>query len=758
MNKKLCIHGHFYQPPREDSWFGKIFVERSAAPMRHWNARITRESYAPLAWARRLDGQGRIADLMNCYEWISFNVGPTLMLWLERQEPELLERILEADRLSLARWGHGNAIAQVFHHIILPLASELDKELEIEWALADFRRRFGRETEGIWLSECAVDIATLEAVAARGIKFVVLSPHQAKIVRENGEERHVNASSLNYGIPYNIKLPSGKSVAAFFYEAALAQSVAFDGLLSDGEKFWQKIRTVAEAMPSENSLLTLATDGETYGHHFKFGEMALAYVLSQGYAGRDNIELTNFGAYLAAHSPTAEVVLHEPSSWSCAHGVERWRGNCGCSTGGHGGWNQEWRAPLREALNFLKNNVDAYFFESGKKIFKDPRAALLDYGQVLVNRAARKDFLKKHFKCDKKHEGKGWFLLRMQESALASLASCAWFFDDVSRIEPVNAMSFALLTMEIMQRTGGPDIQEEFARILDGARSNVPEEGTGKDIFEKRVLPSRQDAASICLYCYLFAFAAGKIPKPGESELIEFPSLSVRLWVDECDLQSNCSGRAVIVAPEVEDGTLFKYEWRGVLPHPDSGAFVSFGSASLEAKKEGEDALAWTRSGAELAAYLEDYLGITIMRSFLSKQHEDRLQAARQVVSTVRPYEEAQQTENLPQLWSQYAAYIPLAVYLSAVPEESLEYVRRILDDILTDYPARQEARDLLEEAVMSDISCKIKDDDDIAAGLKRVGAVFSHTDWWRLQNALWTNGRADPDYAHTASVLGFRM
>lgn len=757
MGKKLCIHGHFYQPPREDPWFGKIFLEPSAAPIRHWNARITRESYAPLAWARRLDAQGRIADLMNCYEWISFNVGPTLMIWLEREEPALLERILEADRLSLSRWGHGNAIAQVFHHIILPLASEHDKEIEIEWALADFRSRFGRESEGLWLSECAADIATLEVVAARGIKFVILSPHQAHLVRQGSKERAVNAFSLDYGSPYNVKLPSGNNIAAFFYEAGLSQSVAFEGLLSDGEKFWQKIRMVADSMPGAGDLLTVATDGETYGHHFIFGEMALAYVLSQAYSGRDGLELINFGAYLAAHPPTAEVVLHEPSSWSCMHGVERWRSDCGDSTGGHPGWHQKWRAPLREALDFVKGHVDDLYYSAGEDVFKEPRAALMEFGGVLVNHAAGPEFMKKHLKPGA-DEPKGWRLLIMQENALSAYASCAWFFDDLARIEPVNAMRFVLLALEFFEGAGGPDIMPKFEAILSKALSNVPEEGTGRDIFERRVLPSRQDPAKLCLFSYLHAFAMGRLPNRREATRLEYPNFVIRLSVDGYGEDGRCHGRTDIALPEDSEG--IHYTWSGVLPHPASDDFVSFAEASIEtrAKTPGQHGeKVWEAKGTGLARYLREFLDIVLMETSLAEKYEDNLTVARQLASTLRPYEEAQNGPNLPQLWSRYAAYIPLAVYMAPLSDEAIKQAGALLGNILSEYPGQQSARYFLENAVLRDLAEAKRSDADIAAGISRVNSVFKRTDWWQVQNALWRNGRVRPEYLKTAKALGFR-
>ena len=314
----ICIHGHFYQPPREDPWMNQIFPEGSAAPFKHWNERICRESYAPLAWARRLDSQGRIIELVNCYEWMSFNFGPTLMAWLERSAADTYERIVEADKKSVERFGHGNAMAQIYHHVIMPLAKDRDKRVEVAWAVADFRARYGREPEGIWLSETAVDSATLEILAEFGFKFTILAPRQASAIAPVGSDdwREVQEHEVDVRRPYLVELESGKTISVFFYNGPISQAVAFEGLLSDGEKYWNKIRDNLG-----HGLLSVGTDGETYGHHFAFGEMALAYVLDQARSGRDDVELTNYATYLAANPPYEKVRIHEKSSWSCYHGL-----------------------------------------------------------------------------------------------------------------------------------------------------------------------------------------------------------------------------------------------------------------------------------------------------------------------------------------------------------------------------------------------------------------------------------------------------
>ncbi|HWQ10506.1 MAG TPA: DUF3536 domain-containing protein, partial [Holophaga sp.] len=452
MDRALCIHGHFYQPPREDPWLGRILPEGSAAPSVHWNERICRESYAPMARARRLDGGGRIVELFNCYEWMSFNAGPTLLAWMARSAPETYARILEADRKSLARLGHGNALAQVCHHVIMPLASALDKELEIAWAVDDFRARFGRAPEGLWLSETAVDTPTLEVLADYGLRFTILAPSQVEATSDDGTSwRDVDAGSLDIREPYAAKLPSGRTMDVFIYHGPLSQAVAFERLLADGEQFFRRLSGAAG-----DGLLSLATDGETYGHHFTFGEMALAYVLDQARSGRDGLSLTNYAAYLEAHPPKRFARIREASAWSCAHGVERWRSDCGCTNGGHPGYNQRWRAPLRQALDLLKTRLDTHYFATGAPLFTDARQALVAYGQVLAGTVSLETFEERWFTKPGTAAWRAvaWKLLSMQAWGLASFASCAWFFDEISRLEPVNSLTFALRAIELARGTG----------------------------------------------------------------------------------------------------------------------------------------------------------------------------------------------------------------------------------------------------------------------------------------------------------------
>ena len=556
--KFLCIHGHFYQPPREDPWLDMIFPEGSAAPFRHWNERICRESYGPLAWSRRMGDKG-IFDIINCYEWMSFNVGPTLFSWIERAEPELYEKIIEADAKSLKRWGHGNAIAQIYHHVIMPLASELDKEAEVAWAIADFESRFKRKPEGMWLSETACNTASLEALAKQGVAFTLLAPRQAEAVSELNSDHwiQVDEGSLNIKEPYLVELPSGRTISVFFYDGGLSQAVAFEGLLKNGDSFWNKLSGA-----SGEGLLSIGTDGETYGHHFEFGEMALAYVLSQGTIGRDDINLTNYGAYLEKNPPTRKVKVRENSSWSCYHGVERWRSDCGCCTGGHNGWNQQWRRPLRDGLNEIKTLMDRHFFSVGEKVFNDPRTAFVEYGKVLSGTLSQEDFFKLYFKCG---EGSsqahlGWKLLSMQKWALSSFASCGWFFDDLARLEPLNDMSFALRAIEIAESTGLIGLEEKFLQIISKAKSNEERYGSGADLWKNKIKLQSETPGSLIAQGLVRLSAEGAFPIPGEEGRVDWPGASVSVML-ESNGGSCLQGRAEIKWNLESAVTSYKWEW-----------------------------------------------------------------------------------------------------------------------------------------------------------------------------------------------------
>jgi alpha-amylase/alpha-mannosidase (GH57 family) len=359
MNKYICVHGHFYQPPRENPWLEAVELQDSAHPYHDWNERITAECYAPNAHSRCLDGGNRIERIVNNYSRISFNFGPTLLSWMQEKAPDILAAIQQADKESQRRFsGHGSALAQCYSHLIMPLANARDKQTQVAWGIRDFESRFGRAPEGMWLPECAVDLESLEALAQFGIQFTILSPFQASRVRtlEGADWQDVNGGKVDPSMAYRVQLPSGRSIAVFFYDAPVAQAVAFERLLTDGGRLAERLLAACNDNPTWDQLVHVATDGESYGHHFRHGDMALAYALKTIESNPD-VHLTVYGEFLESHPPIHEVELHQPSAWSCPHGVDRWRRDCGCNSGGHPGWNQAWREPLRNAMDWLRDQL-----------------------------------------------------------------------------------------------------------------------------------------------------------------------------------------------------------------------------------------------------------------------------------------------------------------------------------------------------------------------------------------------------------------
>ncbi|MGH7542284.1 MAG: DUF3536 domain-containing protein, partial [Gemmatimonadota bacterium] len=424
----LVLHGHFYQPPREDPWTGRVPREPSAAPHHDWNERITAECYRPITHARLPDAPDGSARALDALEWMSFDVGPTLLQWLERAAPDMYERILEADRRSRSRAnGHGNAIAHPYHHVILPLASPRDRRTEVRWGIADFERRFGRRPGGMWLPETAVDLDTLDSLAAEGIAFTVLAPHQLEMRPPAGE-------------PARIRTSGGREIAVFTYDGGLSHGVAFGELLRDAAVWERHIESAAEG----RSLVALATDGETYGHHREFGELALAALIERvRTAGR--LRLDNFASFLVRHPARHESRLVAPSSWSCAHGIERWRSDCGCRLGPLVGPGQAWRRPLRDALEWLAAGLHALYEEEGRRLFGDPWRVRDAYGRVLeAGEAAREAFVARALAAGERPTDaashQAGRLLEIERDALRLFTSCAWFFDDLARLEPLQVL------------------------------------------------------------------------------------------------------------------------------------------------------------------------------------------------------------------------------------------------------------------------------------------------------------------------------
>lgn len=521
MSLHICVHGHFYQPPRENSWLEEVENQKSAYPYYNWNERINEECYAPNAAARILDSSGFITSIENNYSRMSFNFGPTLLSWMESHAPATYESILKADSEGRKRFsGHGPAIAQAYNHMILPLANERDKRTQILWGIADFEHRFRRFPEGMWLPETAVDLRTLDILAEEGVRFTILSPFQASRIRKTGKVPWKNAGGgkIDPSIPYLCRLPSGRSITLFFYEGRISQEIAFGGLLNNGEIFAKRLIEARKVGDGEDRLISVATDGETYGHHHKYGDMALAYCLESIERSKD-AGLTIYAEYLENHPATFEVEIVENSSWSCVHGVGRWKENCGCSTGAHPDWDQAWRGPLRNGLDHLRDRLKPVFLNALQDLVTDPWKARNDYISVILDRNTdeQEAFLNSHCNRGLSPEEKISVLkaFEMQRMAMLMFTSCGWFFDDISGIETLQILRYAAHAIQYARQISGVDLEPALLEHLGSAGSNLTEYGNGSDIYRDSVLPYRFGLEDVGVhYGILSLFAEKDSPVP----------------------------------------------------------------------------------------------------------------------------------------------------------------------------------------------------------------------------------------------------
>jgi alpha-amylase/alpha-mannosidase (GH57 family) len=506
MERYVCIHGHFYQPPRENAWLEFVELQDSAYPFHDWNERITAECYAPNGMSRILDAENRIEKIVNNYSHISFNFGPTLLAWMAEKEPDSYRRILDADKQSQERFsGHGSAIAQSYNHTILPLSNSRDKYTQLVWGIRDFEFRFGRKPEGMWLPETAVDLEVLDMLAGLGIRFTILSPYQAKRVRKpRGRTwRDVGGGGVDPSMPYEVRLPSGKRIAAFFYDGPISQAIAFEHLLDRGENLANRLVSAFGEERPEAQIVHIATDGETYGHHHKQGEMALSYALEHIEAN-NLAKVTNYGEYLSKFPATHEAEIWERSAWSCSHGVERWNSNCGCNSGGHGDWNQEWRKPLREALDWLRDTIAPRWEQEAGRLLRDPWAARNDYINVVLDRMPENvdRYFDKHAtrKLSPEERIVALKLLEIQRYAMLMYTSCGWFFDELSGIETTQVIHYAARTLLLFEEVFGESLEGPFLERLELAKSNVAEHKDGRAIYEKFVQPSKVDRRKVAAH------------------------------------------------------------------------------------------------------------------------------------------------------------------------------------------------------------------------------------------------------------------
>jgi alpha-amylase/alpha-mannosidase (GH57 family) len=509
----VCIHGHFYQPPRENPWLETVEVQDSAAPYHDWNDRITAECYAPNGASRITNQQNEIIRIMNNYARISYNFGPTLLSWLHDKAPRTYRMILDADKTSAQHYsGHGSAIAQVYNHLIMPLASRRDALTQIRWGIADFELRYGRKPEGMWLAETAVNRSVLDLMAQEGIKFTILAPAQCARVRRligpEPTEAAEAAPAMDLWIetpgaivdpthPYLVHLDEGRTIAVFFYDGPDSRAIAFEGLLNSGEDFANRLLAAfhppSPDEPNAAQLSHVATDGESYGHHHKHGEMALSSAMHRIESG-NKARLTNYAEFLEKFPPAWEAEVVEDTSWSCIHGVERWRSNCGCNSGGKPTWNQEWRTPLREALDYLRDATAPLAEQLAQPLLKDLWVARDAYIQVILDRSPASiiKFFDQYAArpLSEIERIAALELLELERHTQLMYTSCGWFFDEISGIETVQIIAYAGRVLQLAAKLFGQpgiDLEKNFLAILAKGKSNLPEIGDGAEVYHRYV-------------------------------------------------------------------------------------------------------------------------------------------------------------------------------------------------------------------------------------------------------------------------------
>ncbi|HSY04118.1 MAG TPA: DUF3536 domain-containing protein [Acidobacteriaceae bacterium] len=616
--RTICVHGHFYQPPRENPWLETVEEQESAAPYHDWNERITAECYAPNSAARIVDRQNQIIRILNNYARMSFNFGPTLLSWLEENAPRVHNAIVQADRRSQTRYsGHGSAMAQAYNHMIMPLASRRDRITQIHWGIADFRHRFGRFPEGMWLPETAVDTESLDLLAQHGIRFVLLAPSQCARVRvlpkageklTEGEWTETPNASVDTTHPYLIRLPEGRSLAAFFYDGPRSRAIAFEGLLNSGEGFAQRLMGGFKEESDDAQLVHVATDGESYGHHHHYGEMALAWLLhwaqEQGRTG-STVRLTNYGEFLEQHPPRFEAEIVENTSWSCAHGVERWRSDCGCSSG-RAGWNQQWRQPLREALDWLRDTVAPMVEEACNRYFANPDGARNGYISVVLDRSreSRDAFLAAHAMrvLTSDERVRAFQLMELERHAMLMYTSCGWFFDDISGIETVQIIAYASRVLQLASVLFGPraaGLEAQFVEKLAAAKSNLPEKQDGASIYNRVVRPMQVGLEEVCAH---YAISSIFSSYPDEVELFSYTVIRIAQEMATSGHVRMVIGQVAIGSNVTEAEEMFEF---AVLHFGDQNMTAAVKAWDPAKKAEHEKFIAATKAAVSRADFPE---------------------------------------------------------------------------------------------------------------------------------------------------------
>ncbi len=513
----LLVHGHFYQPPRENPWTGQIDPQLSASPWENWNFRIADECYLPMARSRIYNHDGQVSDLYNNYAHTSFNFGPTLLSWLEQYHPELLRHLQDATHFDRTF-----AMAQVYSHLILPLADARDRHTQIIWGLREFQHRFGFTPPGMWLSECGIDPETVRALIDHHVKFVILSPHQASRARPFGsfDWRDVSMGAVDSRRAYRLFDIDGGGRTHFdryldvlFYTPGLNIKVSFDHLLSRPDDLKRELENCYRPDWSEAQLVSIVTDGEIYGHHEKKGEEALSR-LFQDIAPALGLKVVSAYEFIRDHPPGWEVKLwngedKRGTSWSCQHGVGRWFRDCGCKPPCPPSWNQAWRGPLRETLDTVRDRVRRVSHRELAKLIRDADDAVNDYVGIVLKPSLeeRRNFVKRHAgkELDATETECLWAMLEARHNAMLMYTSCGWFFDELSGLEPVQNLRYALRAAELVQPWHDEDLAALIENTLANAKSNLEYWRDGGKVFRELVLPTRHTnreiaaALALCL-------------------------------------------------------------------------------------------------------------------------------------------------------------------------------------------------------------------------------------------------------------------
>jgi alpha-amylase/alpha-mannosidase (GH57 family) len=560
----ICIHGHFYQPPRENPWLEAVETQDSAAPFHDWNERICSESYATNGAARILNNKKQIIRIANNYARISFDFGPTLLSWLRQNAPRTYRMIEVGERRSRKNFGgHSSAMAQVYNHIIMPLANRRDRMTQIRWGIADYQSHFNVEPEGMWLAETAADMETLELLAQHGIKFTVMAPHQCRRIRPlavDAEWTDTPDASVDTSRPYLVRFESGVSIAIFFYNGPNSRSIAFEGLLNSGENFVARLKA-GFTDSADPQLSTVATDGESYGHHHKHGEMALAYAISLLVKDKA-VRLCNYGLFLEQFPPEYECEIVENTSWSCAHGIDRWQLDCGCN-GGRPGFNQQWRAPMREALDELRDALVPFTEREGASLFHDVWAARDSYIQVILNRNPEsvEFFLRAHqsHPLSREERARALKLMEMQRHAQLMYTSCGWFFDDIGGIETVQIIAYAARVIQLAQQLFGDevaDLEPDFLARMALAKSNDPSLGDGAKIYRHTVETKELSLEQVAAH---YAISSVFTPVPDEADLYCYRVRRISYDIFTSGRGKLAVGRAQITSAITENSESFSF-------------------------------------------------------------------------------------------------------------------------------------------------------------------------------------------------------